>query len=238
MTEDQTLPPVMTPKTLAKAWNCSERHIRNLIDRGQLKSFKLGGKLIRIRSEDALAILPSLRGVPRKPSAAKDERNDVKRLGWTIDAPQKLPPILRPRVATTRLVAEIENWEWDYSLSTVRNPGSPSGWERQEFRHLVFRGSLVRPTRFKLRAIQLTLIPTSPEVKDMRSGDSVGHLGRSRYLWEPQVEIPASVLQPILTAADRLKFFILELDGDTRLSPDIVNFRLQMTIDEEQLKES
>lgn len=236
MDESQSLPPVMTPKTLAKAWNCSERHIRNLINKGQLKSFKLGGKLIRIRSEDALAILPSLKGIPKKPSAAKDERNDVKRLGWTIDVPQKPPPILRARVATTRLVAEIESWEWDYWLSTTRNPQSPGGWERREFRHLIFRGSLVRPTRFKLRAIQLTLMPTSLEVDDMQSRHSIGHLGRSRSQWEPQVSIPASALSPILTVADRLKFLIIEIDGDTRLSPDIRSFSLQMTIDEDQLQ--
>jgi excisionase family DNA binding protein len=43
---------IYTPATLAKRWECSERHIRNLISSGELPSFRLGGKLLRIRRED------------------------------------------------------------------------------------------------------------------------------------------------------------------------------------------
>ena len=41
-----------TPATLADRWQCSERHIRNMVDRGELPAFRLAGKLIRIRAED------------------------------------------------------------------------------------------------------------------------------------------------------------------------------------------
>lgn len=37
-----------SPKTLAAHWHCSERHIRNLIARGEIRAFRLGGKLLRI----------------------------------------------------------------------------------------------------------------------------------------------------------------------------------------------
>ncbi|MFD9897496.1 hypothetical protein [Mesorhizobium sp. NPDC059025] len=53
MAEEPTLPPVMTPKMLADAWHCSERHIRNLIESGELKAFKLGEKLLRITTNEA-----------------------------------------------------------------------------------------------------------------------------------------------------------------------------------------
>ncbi len=43
---------IYTPATLAKRWECSERHVRNLISSGELPSFRLGGKLLRIRRED------------------------------------------------------------------------------------------------------------------------------------------------------------------------------------------
>jgi excisionase family DNA binding protein len=33
---------------LAERWKCSERHVRNLIARGELPSFKVGAKLLRI----------------------------------------------------------------------------------------------------------------------------------------------------------------------------------------------
>ncbi|WP_412550121.1 helix-turn-helix domain-containing protein [Sinorhizobium meliloti] len=37
-----------SPKTLAEHWDCSERHVRNLIGRGEIRAFRLGGKLLRI----------------------------------------------------------------------------------------------------------------------------------------------------------------------------------------------
>lgn len=43
---------VLTPAMLAERWQCSERHIRNLVDRGEIPSFRLGGKLIRIKVTD------------------------------------------------------------------------------------------------------------------------------------------------------------------------------------------
>jgi excisionase family DNA binding protein len=39
---------VVTPAMLAERWKCSERHVRNLIARGELPSFKVGAKLLRI----------------------------------------------------------------------------------------------------------------------------------------------------------------------------------------------
>lgn len=35
------------PKSLAEHWSCSERHIRNLIEAGEIPCFRLG-KLVRI----------------------------------------------------------------------------------------------------------------------------------------------------------------------------------------------
>lgn len=44
-----------TPETLAEHWDCSPRHIRNMIREGELPAFRLGGKLLRIRPEDVEA---------------------------------------------------------------------------------------------------------------------------------------------------------------------------------------
>ncbi|XHB99387.1 helix-turn-helix domain-containing protein [Nitratireductor sp. ac15] len=40
-----------TPATLAEFWGCSERHVRKMIESGELPAFRLGGKLLRIRRE-------------------------------------------------------------------------------------------------------------------------------------------------------------------------------------------
>ncbi len=39
-----------TPETLADRWQCSARHIRNMVKDGRLPGFRLGGKLMRIRA--------------------------------------------------------------------------------------------------------------------------------------------------------------------------------------------
>ncbi|KAA3518873.1 excisionase family DNA-binding protein [Agrobacterium vitis] len=44
--------PLFTPATLALRWECSERHVRNLVNDGKLPFFRLGGKLVRIKSSD------------------------------------------------------------------------------------------------------------------------------------------------------------------------------------------
>ena len=41
-------PKVYTPATLARRWQCSERHVRNLIRDGKLAAFRVGGKLLRV----------------------------------------------------------------------------------------------------------------------------------------------------------------------------------------------
>jgi len=42
---------VYTPAPLAAEWKCSAHQIRNLIDNGELRAFRLGGKLLRIPVE-------------------------------------------------------------------------------------------------------------------------------------------------------------------------------------------
>jgi len=44
-------PPAFTPRTLAERWHCSERHVRNMVDGGELRAFRLGGKLLRVSAE-------------------------------------------------------------------------------------------------------------------------------------------------------------------------------------------
>ena len=50
-----TAPKPFTPETLADRWECSPKHVRNLVNRGDLPGFRLGGKLLRIKAEDVEA---------------------------------------------------------------------------------------------------------------------------------------------------------------------------------------
>lgn len=56
MTTSDEILPVYTPATLSKRWQCSERHVRNMIEHGELPAFRLGGKLMRIRGDEVLKI--------------------------------------------------------------------------------------------------------------------------------------------------------------------------------------
>ena len=41
-----------TPVTLAKRWSCTAAHVRNLVRRGEIEGFTLGGKLLRISAAE------------------------------------------------------------------------------------------------------------------------------------------------------------------------------------------
>lgn len=41
-------PKPYTPETLAAEWQCSSKHIRNLVNRGELRGFRIGPRLVRI----------------------------------------------------------------------------------------------------------------------------------------------------------------------------------------------
>ena len=41
-------PDILIPKEVAERWDCSEQHVGNMINPGELGHFRLGGKLLRI----------------------------------------------------------------------------------------------------------------------------------------------------------------------------------------------
>ncbi len=62
----ENFPRVFTPATLARRWECSERHVRNLINSGDLPAWRLGGKLLRITVEavQAFEATPAVEPAP------------------------------------------------------------------------------------------------------------------------------------------------------------------------------
>lgn len=82
---------LFTPATLAKRWECSERHVRNLIKSGQVKAFQLGGKLFRIRQSEVEAF--ESRSMAISPTPPKDTYNK---------SVKKLNPIIRARLKALR----------------------------------------------------------------------------------------------------------------------------------------
>lgn len=75
-----------TPATLAREWGCSETHVRNLINKGELKASRLGLKLLRIRPEwadeylDQRIVSPGLGEGGPSPSTKTDNARNALRL--------------------------------------------------------------------------------------------------------------------------------------------------------------
>lgn len=86
------MPNAYSPRTLALEWQCSERHIRNLTERGELKAFHLGGKLLRIEAAEAEAFKARNATIqePKPPETAPEEappqpkRNRAARLDYPL----------------------------------------------------------------------------------------------------------------------------------------------------------
>ncbi|WP_410010542.1 excisionase family DNA-binding protein [Phyllobacterium zundukense] len=99
-------PTVFTPRTLAQRWQCSERHVRTMIATGELPSFRLGGKLLRIRAEEVDLIEQKQISAPASAESPPQVESPV--------IPTKRPraaridddPIMRARLTRLR-----ESWE-------------------------------------------------------------------------------------------------------------------------------
>lgn len=71
---------------VASLWQCSPKHVYNLIDRGELRAIKLGN-LVRLRAEDVEAyecrdLAPKLRPIP-----SNDEAPPTPSVGGTVSGP-------------------------------------------------------------------------------------------------------------------------------------------------------
>lgn len=55
MSEQPTIPPILTVAALAERWGTSTTFVYNLLYSGSLEGFRLGGKIWRIKAEAVLA---------------------------------------------------------------------------------------------------------------------------------------------------------------------------------------
>lgn len=101
-------PSIFTPASLAERWQCSEQHIRNMIERGKLPSFKIGDKLLRIRGEHVEAFecqsgdLPDLEGNTVSLGKTSEDSGDVIDLERRTQKRQPAVPRLDTRNSRAR----------------------------------------------------------------------------------------------------------------------------------------
>jgi hypothetical protein len=144
----------------------------------------------------------------------------------------------RPRSEFASYVLEIKEWDWSFSfgVNAMRNRDGPYS----DYRHLLLRGNLVRPTRIKAEKVDLTFLPDHDLNEDKRErhepkavGSLELHSGRLIGL----LSIPSDVLPPILQMmiADRFRFAVLHGERLRYGRALIRSYRLKMAIEEEDM---
>ena len=86
-----------TPASLAERWECSEAHVRNLIRRGELQAFKLGGKLLRIRPEEVERYECRDRSTPATESPRSEESSPLSGTKGASDFAAAFAPAIPPK---------------------------------------------------------------------------------------------------------------------------------------------
>src|SRR5262245_53570393 len=73
----------LRPAQLAERWGCSRQFVHNLIRKGVLGHFRLGGKLIRIPAEEVRKLEARLQ-TTRSESSTDGERRERERLFYSV----------------------------------------------------------------------------------------------------------------------------------------------------------
>lgn len=160
----------------------------------------------------------------------------------TEDAPAKKArkrPGRKPRELPTWYVVAIENWEWSYSFGINRMKDRPEPYG--DYRHLHLIGTLLRPSKVKADTVRVVFIPNEAYNSDQwerhRAPQHVGSVTLHRGKFEALCSMPADALPAVLSVlgTGRIKYAVLE---GTKLhygNADIHNYRLDMTMDDDDL---
>jgi excisionase family DNA binding protein len=92
---------VYTPSTLAKRWECSPATIYNMIERGNLAAFKVGGKLLRIKAEDVEAF-EQLGGLPGETESTESHGTKSERAEDDTGTATNSEPATAPKLPALR----------------------------------------------------------------------------------------------------------------------------------------
>lgn len=133
-------------------------------------------------------------------------------------------------------VVLITGWDWSYSLSldTSRQRIEPY----HEFKHLLIKGTLLKPTGVVTDQVEVTMLPDRNLDAERRRNHeplSIGSLELRDNKMVGLMPIPMEALAPILQMliGDRLKFLAMSGTELYRRSTRISGFSLEMTMKDE-----
>ncbi len=134
-------------------------------------------------------------------------------------------------------VVAVKTWDWSYSLSldTSRDRSEPY----HEFRQLVIKGMLLKPTGLITDQVEVTLLPDRNLDAERRRNHEpifVGSLELHDNKMVGLIPIPMDALAPILAMliGDRFKFLAMSGTELYRRSTRLTGFSLETTMEEEE----
>jgi hypothetical protein len=109
---------------------------------------------------------------------------------------------------------QITGWDWSYSFSSNVTPHD----DRQygDYRHLLIRGTVLRPLRIKADTAELLFLPNVTPAEMARCTDppprGVGSLDVRGSILTGYLSMPLDALDPVLQMllADRFKYVLLD----------------------------
>jgi hypothetical protein len=144
----------------------------------------------------------------------------------------------RPRDESVDYVLEIRDWNWGFSFGV--NPARDRDGPYSDYRHLVVRGNLSRPKKVKAQEVELTFLPhhdLNEDKRERHEPKAVGSLHLFRGRLTGLLSIPSDALPSVLqmVIADRFRFAVLHGNRLRYGRALIRSFRLEMTIEEDDL---
>lgn len=110
-------------------------------------------------------------------------------------------------------LVEVSGWDWSFSFGISHDKRQDDPYS--EYRHLVVKGSLLRPAGVKAKDAELIFLPNieNNEANRMQhEPKSIGSLNLYNGILHGLLSMPADALPPVLTvlSAQRFRFVLLQ----------------------------
>lgn len=144
----------------------------------------------------------------------------------------------RPRVENVYYVVAVEDWDWSLWFGVSNMPEREGPYD--DYRHLNLRGQLLHPSKLKCETVELHFLPDKRLNEGARERNqplSIGHLRfRSGHMYGV-VSMPADALPLLLTlaTAEKLRYVVMQGDRLRYGNASVKSFRVEMSIDEDDL---
>jgi hypothetical protein len=146
---------------------------------------------------------------------------------------------VRPRNDPVSYIVEVTEWDWSFMFGAGASRLTEGTYS--DYRHLNLRGNLIQPDQVKASEVEITVLPD----RRLNEGDNhngggkpyCGSLNLHRGHFQALLPMPLDVLPCVLqmAVADRLRYVVITGDKLRYGRGSVHIYRLQRTIDEDDL---